>query len=234
MKVLIAEDDADFAKLIGFSARAIWPDCQVTIAADGREALWRFETEGSDLVILDVTMPPPDGIEVCRRIRESSQVPIMILTARDTVVDEVQGFDCGADDYLTKPFDHLKLLARLRALVRRANAPPAHTRNGTVDFAVGNLTIAFATREVRVRGEVVELTPTEYILLELLVRHAGTVMPHELLLERVWGSAYANDTHYLKVYVSRLRQKIGDDADRPRYIQTQWGTGYRFVPPAKR
>ena len=231
MKVLIADDDRDFARVVTYTIGATWPDWQVTVAEDGRQALRAFAEERPDLVILDVSMPPPDGFEVCRRIREQSRVPILMLTARDTTLDEVQALDLGADDYLTKPFDHLTLLARLRALLRRAEAPAPERR---ADFAVGELTIDFATREVRVKGDVVELTPTEYVLLEELARHAGTVMPHQLLLERVWGPEYSHDTHYLKVFVSRLRQKLGDDAERPRYIQTQWGTGYRLVPPDKR
>jgi len=233
LRLLIAEDDADLAKIVAFTARALWPDCTATIASDGREALQAFAMERPDLVILDVTMPPPDGFEVLRRIRAASQVPILMLTARDGTIDEVQALDLGADDYLTKPFDHLKLQARLRALLRRASVPPPPVGEaaGPADFASGDLAIDFTTRRVTVRGVVVELTPTEYLLLEQLVRHAGTVMPHQLLLERVWGSEYTNDTHYLKVFVSRLRQKLGDDAEHPRYIQTQWGTGYRFVPP---
>ncbi len=231
MKVLIADDDRDFARVVTFTIGATWPDWQVTVAEDGRQALRAFAQERPDLVILDVSMPPPDGFEVCRRIREQSRVPILMLTARDTTLDEVQALDLGADDYLTKPFDHLTLLAHLRALLRRAEAPAPERQ---ADFAVGELTIDFATREVRVKGDVVELTPTEYVLLEELARHAGTVMPHQLLLERVWGPEYSHDTHYLKVFVSRLRQKLGDDAERPRYLQTQWGTGYRLVPPNKR
>ena len=235
MKVLVADDDRDFATIVAYTLRATWPDWQVTLAADGAQALRRFAEERPDLVILDVSMPPPDGFEVCRRIRETSRVPILMLTARDTTLDEVQALDLGADGYLTKPFDHLKLLAHVRALLRRASEPPASVRAaGKADFAVGDLAIDFATRQVRVAGEVVELTPTEYVLLEELVRHAGTVMPHELLLERVWGPEYRHDTHYLKVFVSRLRQKLGDDAEHPRYIQTQWGTGYRFVPATRR
>ena len=231
MKVLIADDDRDFATVVAYTLRATWPDWQVVVAQDGRQALRAFAQERPDLVILDVSMPPPDGLEVCRRIRERSQVPILMLTARDTTLDEVQALDLGADDYLTKPFDHLALLARLRALLRRAEAPTPPRR---ADYAAGELTIDFATREVRVGGAVVELTPTEYVLLEELARHAGTVMPHQLLLERVWGPEYSQDTHYLKVFVSRLRQKLGDAAERPRYLQTQWGTGYRLVPPDKR
>ncbi len=151
LKLLIAEDDRDLAQMVALSARTLWPDGAVTIAPDGAEALRRFAAEAPDLVILDVTMPPPDGFEVCRRIRQTSRVPILMLTARDTTVDEVQALDLGADDYLTKPFDHLLLLARLRALARRA-APAPGPAPGAPDFAAGDLTLDFATREVRVGG----------------------------------------------------------------------------------
>jgi len=227
-KLLIAEDDADVAEIVAFSARMNWPDCQVVLAANGQEALRLFKEESPDLVILDVSMPPPNGFEVCQRIRQSSAVPILMLTAREATVDKVRALDLGADDYLTKPFDHLELLARLRALLRRA--AQASTEEDT-DFALDGLTVNFATHEVRLAGEVVPLTATEYRLLEELVRHAGTALPHQLLLERVWGPEYVNDIHYIKVFIRRLRQKLKDDADQPRYIQTVWGIGYRFVPP---
>ena len=227
MKLLIAEDARDVAEVVAFGARMTWPDCQVTIAPDGRAALDHFAADGADLVVLDVAMPPPDGFEVCRRIREGSQVPILMLTARDATLDKIRALDLGADDYLTKPFDHLELLARLRALVRRAGrADP-----GVVpELSVDGFSLDFATHEVRVGSAPIRLTSTEYRLLEVLVRHAGTVLPHQYLLERVWGPTYVNDTHYLKVFVRRLRQKLGDDPEQPRYIQTEWGTGYRFVP----
>lgn len=226
-KLLIAEDDKDVAEIVAFSARMNWPDCQVLIATDGQEALRLFKAEQPDIVILDVSMPPPNGFEVCQRIRQHSSVPILMLTAREATVDKVRALDLGADDYLTKPFDHLELLARLRALLRRAAQPSAE---GEADFSVGKLTINFATHEVRLEGEVIALTATEYRLLEELVRHAGTALPHQLLLERVWGPEYVNDIHYIKVFIRRLRQKLHDDADKPRYIQTVWGIGYRFVP----
>jgi len=232
MRILIADDDDDVAQLIGMSARTLWPAAEITIVGDGQAALSAFTAAPPDLVVLDVAMPLLDGLDVCRRIRATSGVPILMLTVRDGTVDEVRALHLGADDYLTKPFDPLRLLARLQALARRASAAPHSTKGSdTTDFAVGDLTIDFATREVRLKGVGLDLTPTEYVLLEELVRHAGTVVPHQLLLERVWGPEYANDSHYLKVFVSRLRQKLGDDADHPRYIQTQWGTGYRFVPP---
>jgi DNA-binding response OmpR family regulator len=204
-----------------------WPDCQVTIAGGGQEALERFAANPPDLVVLDVSMPPPDGFEVCRRIRETSQVPILMLTVRDATLDKVRALDLGADDYLTKPFDHLELLARLRALVRRSPGPQ---RTAAPTFVAGDLSIDFAMHKVRVGGAVVPLTSTEYRLLETLVQHAGTVLPHRFLLEQVWGHEYTGEAHYLKVFVRRLRQKLGDDPEHPRYIHTEWGTGYCFLP----
>jgi len=227
LKLLIAEDARDVAEVIAFGMRMVWPDCHITATVNGEEAIKRFAEEQPDLVVLDVSMPPPDGFEVCRRIREISEVPILMLTVRDGTLDKVRALDLGADDYLTKPFDHLELLARLRALLRRASRPPVTPGPCAV---VGDLSLDYATREVRLRGEVVKLTSTERRLLEELVRHAGTVLPHRYLLERVWGPEYVGDAHYLKVFVRRLRRKLGDDAKCPHYIQTEWGIGYRFLP----
>ncbi len=226
MRLLIAEDAHDIAEGVAFGARMSWPDCQVTIAPDGREALARFHEEHPDLVVLDVQMPPPDGFEVLRRIREVSQVPILMLTVRDSTVDKVRALELGADDYLTKPFDHLELLARLKALVRRSAGPLGLPGQ---QYTAGDVKLDTATHEVRVRGEVIKLTATEYRLLEEMVRHAGSVLPHRFLLERVWGPEYGGDSSHLKVFVRRLRQKLGDDPEHPRYIQTEWGIGYRFV-----
>jgi two-component system KDP operon response regulator KdpE len=229
LKLLIAEDDRDLAEVVAYGARQAWPDCRITIAADGREALRRFAEERPDLVVLDVTMPPPDGLEVCRRIRRTSRVPILMLTVRRNTLDKVRALDLGADDYLTKPFDHLELFARLRALVRRAEDAPAPE---SADFTAGDLALDFALHEVRLRGEVLALSPLEYLLLVELARHAGRVLPHQYLLERVWGADHARDVRYLKEFVGRLRRKLGDDAAHPRYIETIWGTGYRFrLPP---
>jgi DNA-binding response OmpR family regulator len=180
-------------------------------------------------VLLDVAMPPPDGFEVCRRIREVSTVPILMLTARDNTLDKVRALDLGADDYLTKPFDDLELLARLRALLRRGQGAAGLART-TSTLTVGDVTLDTSTREARVRDVVVRLTATEFRLLEELVRHAGRTLPHRYLLERVWGPEYGYEAHYLRVFVRRLRQKLGDDPARPRYIQTDWNAGYRFTP----
>ena len=227
LKLLIAEDARDVAEVVALGARMTWPDCQVTIAAGGAEALQYFIEQLPDLVVLDITMPPPDGLEVCRRIRELSEVPILMLTVRDATLDKIRALDFGADDYLTKPFDPLELLARLRALLRRASRRPSGPT-----FTVGDFSLDFATQEVRIRDKVVQLTTIEYRLLEELVRHCGSVLSHQVLLERVWGPEYMRETRYLKVIVQRLRQKLGDDPEHPRYIQTVWGTGYRFIPPS--
>ncbi|MDQ3855769.1 MAG: response regulator transcription factor [Chloroflexota bacterium] len=227
-KLLVAEDDPDVAEVVAFGARMTWPGCRVMIAKSGEEALRLFQEEPADLVVLDVSMPAPDGFEVCKAIRSRSQVPILMLTVRDSTLDKVRALDLGADDYLTKPFDHLELLARLRALVRRRNAETAPKSAG---FEADGLSVDFSTHEVRLRGEVVRLTSTEYRLLEALARHPGTVLPHSFLMDQVWGPDYVGDPQALKVFVRRLRHKLGDDPDRPRYIQTEWGTGYRFVPP---
>ncbi|CAA9287559.1 MAG: Two-component transcriptional response regulator, winged helix family [uncultured Chloroflexia bacterium] len=228
LKLLIAEDARDVAEVIALGARMSWPGCEVSVAASGAEALQRFAEQPPDLVVLDVAMPPPDGLEVCRRIREVSTVPILMLTVRDATVDKIRALDFGADDYLTKPFDPLELLARLRALLRRAHGTSAPS--GTT-FVLGDFSLDSTTQEVRIKDVSVQLTSIEYRLLEELVRHAGTVLSHHYLLEHVWGPEYARDTHYLKVVVQRLRRKLGDAVEHPSYIQTVWGTGYRFVKP---
>jgi DNA-binding response OmpR family regulator len=228
LTILIAEDDRDVANVVAYGARMNWPDCRVLIAADGAAALQQFHAQSPDLVVLDVVLPPPDGYELCERIRATSQVPILMLTVRDAPIDKVRALDLGADDYLTKPFNHLELLARLRALVRRSLAT---SETAPSSFVSGELAINFASHEVRVRDELISLTSTEYRLLEALVRQAGAVLSHDTLLEQVWGPEYARETHYLKVFVRRLRQKLGDDAEQPRFIQTVWGNGYRFIPP---
>ncbi|HET6313515.1 MAG TPA: response regulator transcription factor [Chloroflexia bacterium] len=236
--ILIAEDEQDVAELVSYGVRMNWPDCEVLLAEDGTEALRLIQAERPNLVVLDIGMPAPDGFEVLKAIRETSQVPVLMLTARNATMDKVKALELGADDYLTKPFDHLELLARLRALVRRATITgalsqteeAAPTPADAQRVEIGDLSVNYATREVCLRGKVLALTSTEYRLLEELVRHAGEVLSHRHLLERVWGPEYIGEDHYLKVFVRRLRSKLGDDADRPRYIQTEWSIGYRFIP----
>lgn len=226
MKLLVAEDARDIAEAVTFTVHLAWPDCAVKVARDGTEALKCFQEEPVDLVILDVSIPPPDGFEVCRRIRETSQVPILMLTAREATADKVRGLGLGADDYLVKPFDHMELIARLRALMRRA------TRSvdaGVEEITVGDLSLNLGTHQVRISGKLVPLSSIEYRLLVELAQHSGTVLPHRRLLERVWGPEFSDEVQYLKVLVGRLRRKLGDNAEQPRYIQTERGIGYRFI-----
>jgi len=222
MKVLIADDAPDIAKMVAFGARMACPGCQVTIAGDGMEALERFGEEGADLVILDVSMPPPNGFEVCQRIRETSQVPILMLTVREDIVDKVRAFDSGADDYLTKPYDQLELVARLRALLRRG-AP----RRPAV-LSAGDLSLDPASRRVT-RGDVeVELTAREFSLLEYLLRRQGEVVSKTELLAHVWDAHLDTDLNLVEVYVGYLRRKLDAPFGRSS-LQTVRGAGYRLV-----
>ncbi len=239
LKLLIAEDDRDLAEVIAYGARREWPGCDVTVAADGQAALAHFAAARPDLVILDVTMPPPNGIEVCQRIRRASPVPILMLTVRGGMLDKVRALDLGADDYLTKPFDHLELFARLRALLRRVGDTP--TRPHRADdryplpkpgFRSAALTVDFADHEVRLRGERLHLSPIEHQLLLELVRHAGLTLTHRQLIDRLWSDDRTRDQYSLKTFVNRLRQKLGDDAEFPIYIRTVRGLGYQFLAPA--
>jgi len=236
MRLLIADDDADLVRLIGCAAQVLWPNCTVVPASDGATALQQFAAQRPDLAILDIMMPPPDGFEVCRRMRQAApKLPILVLTGRDKMLDEVRALDLGADDYLTKPFDHVKLLAHLRALARRAavGQSVAATARPASGLVIGDLMIDLAARRVTVRGVPVDLSPTEYVLLATLAASPGQIVSHRTLLERVWGPEYVTDTHYLKVFVSRLRQKLGDDPARPRYIETRRNSGYRLVAPSE-
>lgn len=232
LNLLIADDARDVAEIVAFGARMVWPDCVTHLAENGHGTLACFAREPIDLVVLDVAMPPPDGFEVCRRIRKVSQVPILMLTVHDAVVDKVHALDLGADDYLTKPFDHLELLARLKALVRRASNQAAPGSRVQEPFVSGGFVLNYATHEVQVDRVPIVLTRTEYRLLEALVRKAGQMLSHRVLLETVWGPEYINDTHYLKVFVQRLRRKLGDDPQHPRFIHTEWGNGYSFAAPS--
>ncbi len=224
--VLVVDDARDVAEVVAFGVRMNWPDARVAIANDGNQALLIFEGGSFDIVVLDVSMPPPDGFAVLQQIRERSTVPVLMLTVRDDVLDKVRALDLGADDYLTKPFDHLELLARLRALFRRASQT---SPSSTASLTSGDLSIDFSAHEVRLRGEVIRLTTTEYRLLAELAQNAGTLLSHRYLLEHVWGPEYVSEPGYLKVFIRRLRQKLDDDAEHPRYIQTEWGSGYCFI-----
>jgi len=177
-------------------------------------------------VLLDINLPGMDGFEACQEIRRICDVPIVMVSARDNEVDKVRGLEMGADDYITKPFSHLELLARVRAVLRRYQSTLPTV--GEV-FETGDLRIDFASRSVTVRGESVRLTPTEYSLLFHLTRNAGRVLPHHTLLAKVWGREYTDEIDYLKVYIRRLRQKLEGDPDTVGRIISERGVGYKFV-----
>lgn len=232
MRFLIIDDDKSIVEAVTIGLQFQWQDAEVQSAGDGERGLALFATFSPDVTLLDVNMPRMTGFEVIERIREVSDAPVLMLTARGDEMSKVHGLELGADDYLVKPFSHLELFARIKAVLRRAElvAPVA----ALPSFQSGELTMHFDSREVTVAGRPVKLTPTEYKLLYQLVRNAGRVLPFALLLSKVWGDEYSSDLDYLKTYVSRLRKKLGDDSEHPRYLITERSVGYRFVrlPPS--
>lgn len=230
MKILVVDDAAEVIEAVTVSFGLQWRETEVIGADNGETALDLIEQEKPDIVLLDIAMPGMDGFAVLRELRTFSDVPVIMLTARDDVLDKVKGLELGADDYVTKPFDHLELLARVKALLRRLDMPQPVSR--APSFRSGNLTMDFATHEVRLDGERVPLTATEYKLLYHLVRNAGRVLPHETLLAKVWGREYIDEIDYLRVYIRRLRRKLEQDPEHPRHILTERGLGYRFQADA--
>jgi|SRR5579859_2911667 len=222
-RVLIVDDEPGLRELVRINLEH--EGFAVIQAENGTQCLAAVRDQHPDLVILDVMMPDMDGWETCRRLREFSQIPVLMLTARVQSQDIVAGLDSGADDYLLKPFNMDELSARVRALLRRVPSP-----NRPVQAGAGEIQIDKQKREVLVRNEPIDLTPTEYDLLLILAEHAGTVMSHETLLQGVWGHEYTKDNDYLKVYIWHLRRKIEVDPRDPRLLLTEWGIGYRMVP----
>ena len=199
----------------------------VLTARDGQEALRKVREQLPDAVVMDVEMPGLDGFETLQELRKVSSAPVIMLTVRGEESDKVRGLRLGADDYLTKPFSQRELVERIRAVLRRAEMPAALPR--TEIQVDADLTIDFSRNEVFVKGKRVQLTPTEYRLLHQLVSNPGRVMTTESLLTRVWGFEYREEEHYVRLYVSYLRQKIEPDPSHPKYILTEKGLGYRFV-----
>jgi two-component system KDP operon response regulator KdpE len=200
---------------------------RVIEASNGMEAIDRVREDLPDLVLLDVMMPEMDGFEALRFIRKTSSVPIIMLTVKGDEEDRVRGLELGADDYVTKPFSPRELASRIKAVLRRSEMPaPADQSIIKVD---DRLQIDFNRRQVIVEGKEIKLRPTEYRLLYHLVNNAGWTLPHETLLAKVWGHEYRDETHYLRLYITYLRQKIEEDPTHPKYILTERGLGYRFV-----
>lgn len=225
MKVLVVDDEPDVARLITVSFGMQQPNWEVLVALDGGEALAALERDRPALILLDVGLPDMDGFQVLEQIRLCSDVPVIMLTVHDDELSKVRGLELGADDYITKPFGHLELLARIRAVLRRAQALPLTHEE---PFICADLSVDFARREVTRHGKPMPLSATEYRLLYHLVRNAGQVLTHETLLARVWGREYTDEINYLKVYVSRLRAKLEDDPHNPQHILTEHGIGYWF------
>jgi two-component system KDP operon response regulator KdpE len=228
VKVLVVDDDPRLREALELGVSLEWEDAEVVTAADGEEGLQRFVEQEPDVVVLDVTMPRMNGLELLRQIRRASDVPVLMLSARGEDIDQVRGLELGADDYIGKPFSHLALMARIKAVLRRAELPTPV--QAVPDFQAGELAIHFQNQEVTLAGEGVRLTPVEYKLLYHLVRNEGHLLPHRALLERVWGSDCEASPEYLKVFVSRVRAKLHRPGG-PEYIQTERGRGYRFVRP---
>lgn len=223
--VLVVDDEQSLRDFIrkNLEARGFL----VHTAANGLEALAIFNTRPLDLIILDVMMPTMDGLETTRRIRQTSLAPIVILTALGEEKDKVAALDLGADDYLTKPFGVEELLARVRAVLRRARPQPAPAPASIL--RADDLTLDPAAHTAVRREEPLKLTPTEFDLLHYFMRHPGKVITHRELLQRVWGAEYGDESEYLRVYIRRLRQKIEADPLNPRHLLTEHGVGYRFV-----
>jgi two-component system, OmpR family, KDP operon response regulator KdpE len=221
--ILVVDDDAGLRELVRINLEHA--GYAIIQAGDGFQCLELLREARPDLIVLDVMMPGMDGWETCRRLRAFSQVPVLMLTARVQSSDIVTGLESGADDYLLKPFNIDELVARVRALLRRI---PAVYR--PLMAAAGEVTIDQQKREVQVRGQSVELTPTEYQLLLMLTENAGKVVEHEALLRGVWGQEYTRDNDYLKVYIWHLRRKLEQDPRNPRLLLTEWGVGYRMAP----
>jgi two-component system KDP operon response regulator KdpE len=221
LRILVVDDERAIRRYL--RAALIAQECVVLEAQNGEEALRAAALERPDLIILDLGLPDMDGVEVTRRIREWSQIPIIILSVREHESDKIAALDTGADDYLTKPFGTGELMARIRAAIRRATHPESEPV-----IEVGQLKVDLAHRQVTFAGRDIALTPTEYDILRLMAQSIGKVLTHRQLLQQVWGQVYGDDLHLLRVNISNLRRKIEPDMARPSYILTEPGVGYRL------
>ena len=223
ISVLVIEDEPEIRKFL--KAALSSHDYKPGFAESAKEGIKLITAHPPEIIILDLGLPDMDGLEVIKTVREWSSIPIIVLSARGQEEDKVNALELGADDYLTKPFGVPELLARLKVALRHARQSPAASE---AVFEVGDVSVDLEKRLVKVKGEEVHLTPTEYKLLAVLVKHAGKVITQQQLLKEVWGKHSTENSHYLRVYAQHLRQKLGDDPMRPRYIVTEAGVGYRF------
>jgi len=226
-RILIADDEPQITRVLrtGLTTHSY----EVRVAADGESALDTFNDWHPDLVVTDLAMPNMGGLELCKRLRLASQVPIIVLSVKGEEKTKVEALDSGADDFVTKPFSMEELLARIRATLRRAPAPVNEDASATV-LEAGDFRLDVETRKVTISGQEIHLTPKEFELLAHLMRHAGKVLTHRKLLTAIWGGNYGEQTEYLRVFVGQLRKKIEPDPASPRYILTEPWIGYRFDP----
>ncbi|MCD6453557.1 MAG: response regulator transcription factor [Dehalococcoidales bacterium] len=229
MKILIIEDDSEIVEAVSLCFQLRWSGATVISATQGAKGLDLVETETPDLVVLDIGLPDMDGFKVLREIRQFSQVPVIMLTVRGEDTDVAKGLELGADDYITKPFSHIELLARVQAVLRRAQG--VSVTGDERPFVSGKLSVDFASRTVKINGQPIKLTFTEYRLLYYLIKNEGRLLTHENLLNKVWGEGYTEARDLLRVHIQHLRQKLGDSAESPKIIVTEHGMGYKFVRP---
>jgi two-component system KDP operon response regulator KdpE len=222
--VLVIDDEAQIRRFLDIGLRA--EGYQVLLAATGQEGLGLAATQSPDVIVLDIGLPDMEGHDVLREIRTWSEVPVLMLSVRDSESEKVRALDHGANDYVTKPFGIQELMARLRVLLRQG--AKGGQADATVRYDDGNLVIDLARREVLLDGVPVALTRKEFAVLSLLVRHPGRVVSQQQILREVWGATHTQDTHYLRIVMGKLRLKLGDDPSTPRWLKTEPGVGYRF------
>jgi DNA-binding response OmpR family regulator len=227
MRVLVIDDEPDVLEIVRLTFSLRWPDAELVSAMSGEDGVLMVEEHHPDIVVLDIGLPDIDGFEVLARVRHFSDVPVVMLTARHEEVDKVRGLELGADDYVTKPFSHIELLARVRAVLRRTESQVPSSEGPP--FRAGPLQIDYESREVLVNDEPVKLTPIEYGLLYHLTRNENRVLTFRTLLAKVWGREYMDESDYLKVHIQHLRRKLGDDPQNDPMIVNERGVGYKFV-----
>jgi len=229
MKALVIEDDPGIVEAVSLCFQLRWSGASVVSASQGGKGLELIETESPDVVILDIGLPDMDGFQVLRELRRFSQVPVLMLTVRGEDVDIARCLEMGADDYITKPFSHIELIARVQAVLRRTQGLPVISEERP--FISGKLSVNFASNEVMVDGKLVKLTATERNLLFHLIRNEGRLLSHETLLTKVWGETFIDARDLLRVHIQHLRQKLGNSAESPKIIVTEHGIGYKFIKP---
>jgi len=228
MKVVVIDDSPEIIEVVSLCFQLRWSGTTLVSASDGTKGLELIEAENPDLIILDVGLPDIDGFQVLREIRRFSQVPVIMLTVRGEDTDVARGLELGADDYVTKPFSHIELMARVQAVLRRIQGLPVTEER---PFVSGKLSVDFASNEVRIDGKPVKLTSTESKLLYYLIKNEGRLLSHENLLRKIWGETYVDARDLLRVHIQHLRQKLGDSIESPSIIVTEHGMGYKFARP---